>query len=114
MKRRTFPELLTSSRCLLVVLAGEVGGRWSDTCVWLLRKLAEHRCEKAPKRLRKSMERGWKNQWWGMLAVAAQDSLAATLVEDAPHLLHGWAGPNPPLADLLYGEAPNPTRLPLR
>ena len=37
-KRRTYPELLTSSRCRLVVLAGEVGGRWSDTCVWLLRK----------------------------------------------------------------------------
>ena len=32
-KRRTYPELLTSSRCRLVVLAGEVGGRWSDTCV---------------------------------------------------------------------------------
>lgn len=37
--------------CHLVVLAGEPDGRWSDTCVWLIRKLADHRCKDSPKRL---------------------------------------------------------------
>ena len=49
-----------------------------------------------------------------MLSVAAQDTLAATLVGDAPHLLHGWEGEGPPLGALLHGEAPSPSRLPLR
>ena len=39
-----------------------------------------------------------------MLSVAMQDSLAATLVDDAPQLLHGWHGSDPPLGQLLHGE----------
>merc|ERR550514_148897 len=30
-----------------------------------------------------------EQRWWAPLAVATQDSLAATLLRDAPHLLHG-------------------------
>ena len=45
-------------------------------------------------------------RWWGMLAVAVQNALASTLVDDAPHLLHGWEGEGPPLAVLLHGDAP--------
>ena len=56
----------------------------------------------------------WETRWWGMLAVAAQDSLAATLVDDAPHLLHGWERLAPSLGELLHAEAPTPSRLPLR
>ena len=40
-KRETYPELVQSSTCQLVVLACEVGGRWSETCTWLVRTLAE-------------------------------------------------------------------------
>lgn len=71
-----------SFQCRLVVLEDEVGGRWSDTCVWLIRKLAAHHSKDAPPRLRKVTG---ENRWWGMLAVAAQDALAATLIDDAPH-----------------------------
>ena len=49
-----------------------------------------------------------------MLAVAVQKALAATLVDDAPHLLHGWEGVGPPLGELLHGDAPAESRLPLR
>ena len=49
-----------------------------------------------------------------MLSVAMQDSLAATLVNDAPHLLHGWHGKDPPLGQLLHGDAPSESRLPMR
>ena len=109
-----YPELVHSTRCRLVVLAGEAGGRWSAETVRFIEELAKHRSQKAPPRLRKSTRLAWENRWWGMLAVATQDSLAATLVKDAPHLLHGWEGSGPPLGELLHGEAPTPSRLPLR
>lgn len=54
-KTKAYPELVNSMRCRLIVLAGEVGSRWSGTCVWLINKMAEHRCKDAPKRLRKSI-----------------------------------------------------------
>jgi len=113
-KRETYPELVRSPKCQLVVLACEVGGRWSSTCAWLVRELAEARSAQAPPRLRRSTARAWEARWWGMLAVAVQNALAATLVDDAPHLLHGWEGEGPPLGVLLHGEAPTESRLPLR
>ena len=113
-KRETYPELVRSPKCQLVVLACEVGGRWSSTCAWLVRELAEARSAQAPPRLRRSTARAWEARWWGMLAVAVQNALAATLVDDAPHLLHGWEGERPPLGVLLHGEAPTESRLPLR
>ena len=113
-KRETYPGLVHSAKCQLVVLACEVGGRWSGTYTWLVRQLAEERSAQAPPRLRRSTARAWEARWWGMLAVAVQNALAATLVDDAPHLLHGWEGEGPPLGELLHGDAPAASRLPLR
>ena len=113
-KRDTYPELVNSQRCQLIVLAGEVGGRWSDTCAWLVKELASEKSAQAPPRLRRSTARAWEARWWGMLAVAVQNVVAATLVDDAPHLLHGWEGDGPPLDVLLHGDAPALSRLPLR
>ena len=113
-KEATYPELVNSSQCRLVVLACEIGGRWSDTCVWLVRELAEYRAQEAPRRLRRSTALAWENRWWGMLSVTLHNSVAATLVDDAPHLLHSWHGTGPPLGRLLHGEAPSTSRLPLR
>ena len=110
---RSYPELIHSARCRLAVLAGEVGGRWSAETVRFIEELAKHRSQNAPPRLRKSTQLAWENRWWGMLAVAAQDSLTATLVDDAPHLLHGWERLAPSLGELLHAEAPTPSRLPL-
>ena len=53
-------------------------------------------------------------RWWNMRSVAVQASLAATLVDDAPHMLHAWEGSAPPLGILLHGEAPAESRLHLR
>ena len=47
-------------------------------------------------------------------SIATQNALAATLVDDAPHMLHAWEGTAPPLGILLHGEAPAESRLPLR
>ena len=74
-----------------------VRGHWSHTCCWLIRELAEWRSRTVSPRLRRSTARAWEARWWSMLSVAVQDSRAATLVDDAPHLLHGWHGTGPPL-----------------
>ena len=113
-KNSTYAEVVQSSGYKLVTLACEVGGRWSDTTCQLLRDLAKEKSQSAPPRLRRSTAFAWENRWWGMLSVAAQNAFAATLVDDAPHLLHAWEGSDPPLGVLLHGEAPTESRLPLR
>ena len=113
-KAWSYPEVVQSTRCPLVVLAGEVSGRWSAETVRFIAALAKHRSKNAPKRLRTSTQLARETRWWGMLAVPAQDSLAATLVDDAPHLRHGWKGIASSLGELLHAEAPTPSRFPLR
>ena len=61
-----------SARCQLIVLACEVGGRWSDTCCWLIKNLAEHRSRSVAPRLRRSTARTWEARWWGMLSYRSQ------------------------------------------
>ena len=112
-------------QCKFLVLAGEVGGRWSATTCHLIRDLAAAKSQEAAPRLLKSAAFAWENRWWSMISVATQNALAATLVDDAPHmlfvclgafksLLHAWEGTAPPLGILLHGEAPAESRLPLR
>ena len=113
-KERRYPELVGSNRCKLMVLACEVGGRWSATCCQFVRDLAEAKSRAAPRRLQRSSARAWEDRWWGILAVAAQDTLAATLVDTDPHMLCAWDESGPPLGMLLHGEAPAQSRLPLR
>jgi hypothetical protein len=113
-KAKTYPELLNSDKCRLVTLACEVGGRWSDESTKMVRALATHKSRDAHASLRQATSRAWEARWWALLAVAVQDSLAATLIDDAPHLLHGWHGDPPPLGELLLADAPAQSRLPLR
>jgi hypothetical protein len=51
-KERTYPELMERCRCRLVVLALEVGGRWSDEALDFVRTLARARIKSAPELLR--------------------------------------------------------------
>ena len=53
-KERAYPELLRSDRCRLVVLAVEVGGRWSEEAASFVRALARAKAREAPARLRAS------------------------------------------------------------
>ena len=100
-KERTYPELIDSAVLRLVTLACETGGRWNDTTADVVRKLAVARAREAPSHLRFAAALGWQRRWWSMIAVAAQDSLAATLVDDAVVLLDGQDGPEPLLSDVL-------------
>ena len=53
-KERTYPELLRSRRCRLVVLAIETGGRWSPEATTFLRLLAQTKARAVPNIVRKA------------------------------------------------------------
>jgi len=113
-KATTYPELVSSNRCKFLVLASEVGGRWSAKTCRLVRDLATANSQEAAPRLCKSTAFTWENRWWSMTSVATQNALVVTLIDDARHMLHAWKGTAPPLGILLHGEAPAESRLPLR
>ncbi|CAK0847649.1 unnamed protein product, partial [Prorocentrum cordatum] len=108
-KEATYPELIGSRRCRLVVLGLEVGGRWSEEALTFVRLLARTRARSAPQRLRASARAAYLHRWTGLAAVAAQRAFAATLLELPPHAL-AVDGDEPHLADLLadarYTETP--------
>ena len=91
------PELLQAGCCGLAVLGFEVGGKWPEDSLDFLCKLANARTRQVPQFLRQSAARAFAHRWSGLMAVAAQKALAASL-------LHGEAnvdGSPPALSDLL-------------
>ena len=114
-KERKYRELLDSRRCRLVVVAMEVGGRWSEEAIRFIRCLAKAKARACPAVLRKSAQLAYANRWMGLLAVAAQRAFAATLLE-LPVEETAADGDAPPLADVLHAarllEPPAPSRLP--
>ena len=116
-KRRTYPELANSNMARLVVLACEIGGRWNGEALRFVRQLADQRAAAAPVLLRGSARQAWANRWWGLLSIAVQDALAATLCREGHLALGGpTANEDIPLADVLLAAAPAtaPSRLPFR
>ena len=62
-KERTYPELLQTRRCKLVVLAIEVGGRWSQEATTFLRLLAQAKARTIPARLKASFTNALIHRW---------------------------------------------------
>jgi len=115
-KETTYHDLVNSDRLRLTTLACEVGGRWSATCLETVRQLAAARARAAPQHLRRSAQLAWTARWWAMLSIAAQNTLAATILDDAVPVLDGFDGEEPALTDVLLdgGGAPAASRLPGR
>ena len=96
-KERTYPEIATSGRCKLVVMAIETGGRWSEEAV----KLAHAKARESPSFMRLPVALMWERRWTRMLAVSCANAFAASLVEPAAHLTWCHTGGEAPLlADL--------------
>ena len=74
-KISTYPELVgPHSRAKLVVLALEVGGRWSEQTCAFLSQLADTRARQETPLMRRRAEQAWRLRWGGrggMLACAA-------------------------------------------
>ena len=80
-KERTYPELANPrGRARLVVLAGEVGGRWSEETRQFLTLLAKARARCEPRILRRRAKKAWRLRWTGLLCCAASRASAASLL----------------------------------
>jgi hypothetical protein len=112
-KRRRHPELVGSQVAKLVVVACETGGRWSKESADFVQQLAAAKARSAPAAIQASAACGWHRRWSGMLAVAAQTALAATLLGDDPWRAAGRDGYTPSL-DLVTESEPAYSRLPPR
>ena len=114
-KERTYQEIVHSRRCELVVLAMEIGGRWSEEATTFVRLLAKSKARSFPRILRKSIQAAFMHRWFGMISVAAQRSLACTLL-DVPFEETTERSEEPFLDDVLSDarllEAPSPSRFP--
>ena len=102
----TYPELASSGRCKLVVLAMETGGRWSEEAVQTLQTLAHSKARDAPPYMQFSVALMWERRWTRMLAIACAVSFASSLVE--PPRNASWCRTDwetPLLADLFEGDA---------
>ena len=109
-----YPELASSTEARLAVLACETGGRWSSEAASFVAALAAAKARSAPRLLRRAAEYSWHSRWSAILAVAAQASLAATLMGGDPWAVSGRDGHSPALDVVLDGGAPCYSRLPAR
>ena len=81
-KKRTYPELTAPrSRARLVVVAMEVGGRWSPEALTFIRLLARAKARHEPNLMRKFVEQALRMRWCSFLGCAAARALATSLLE---------------------------------
>ena len=88
-KTRTYPELVGSPVLRLLVATTETGGRCNGAVVKLLDQAAAAKARSAPVPLQGAAARSWRSRWTTMLAIAAQDALTATLVDEGLGQLDG-------------------------
>ena len=81
-----------------------IGGKCSDKCLDLVRKLAWHKVEREPILLRQSYRNALQRRWWGLLSVALHDAVAASL--DPGDVVVESAFPNMDLIDLWVRDPP--------
>ena len=99
-KERHYPELSgQQGRTRLVVLVAEVGGRWSQESVRFLVQLAKAKVRHEPKVMRISDQCAWIRRWRCMLACAAAQAFALSLLERRAGL--GSDGPTPTTSDVV-------------
>ena len=72
-------------RARLVVLAGEIGGRWSEETRRFLSLLAKAKARSEPPILKRRAEQAWRVRWGAIWSCAAASTFAASLLE----LKHG-------------------------
>ena len=84
-RKRTYPELAgEAGRARLVVLAAEVGGRWSDETAQILRWLAKARVDSVPSLLQGRVKVACLRRWSSLLACSAARVFAESLLVKRP------------------------------
>ena len=99
-KERTNPELVgRRGRARLVVLAGEVGGRWSHETWAFLSQLARAKARHEPHILRQRVQQAWCSRWQAILSCTAAKAFARSLLESRAAV--GADGDTPASHDVL-------------
>ena len=80
-RRRTQNLLAPHRRGRLVVLAGEVGGRWSEKTWSFISQLAKATSRADSFVFRRRVEQAWRLRWGAMLSCAAARAFASSLLE---------------------------------
>ena len=99
-KSRTYPEFGQQGRCKLVVLALEVGGRWSTATQTFLRPLARGRAPASPSHSR-ALAHALQRRWGQMLTVAANTAFSSSLLELPATAVPSAGALTPPLVDVV-------------
>ena len=107
-KERSYPEFGRASRCRLVVLGIEVGGRWSAEAANFVRLLARARARTALPLQRAATIAAFVGRWSGLLSVAAARSFAASLLSLPISNTANVDGESPLLSDVLADSAESP------
>ena len=80
-KADTYPELVApSARHKFMVLASEVGGRFSEECIELVTKLLNAKCGHLSGQTRKLFKLVYHRRWWAILSMAVQRAVALNLL----------------------------------
>ena len=80
-KNARTPNSLGNARTRLVVLAGEVGGRWSGETRSFLSQRAKAKARQMPIVLRRRTEQAWWFRWQALLSCTAAKAFAASLLD---------------------------------
>ena len=99
-RREPYPELAgEGGLARLVVLAAEVGGRWSNEASQFVRSVAWAKAQSAAESTQTQMAHAWNRRWRKILACTAAKSFANTLLEHASSTAAG--GRTPSEADVM-------------
>ena len=102
-KETKYWELLHESRCQLIVVGIETGGRWSDEALRFVEQMANARSRGAAPALRRSAFLAWRRRWSRMISISCGRAFASSLVSSPAESLQGIDGAIPDFADL-FGE----------
>ncbi len=108
-KEASYPELVRGTRCRLVVLALEVGGRWSEETGEFLRQLSGAKAQSVPEFARKKAALAFRLRWSRFLSMtAAKAFVDSLLLSDGERFVEAPAASRPPwlpdiLADIASG-----------
>ena len=81
----TYPELAgEGGRARLVVLATEVGGRWSSEAAQFLSSLAWAKTRDLPEELQGDAAQAWTRRWQRLLSCVAAKAFVQSLLDVVP------------------------------
>ena len=103
-KENAYPELVSSNRCALVVVALETGGRWSTEAVKFVEELSFAKARSAQPRVRFAATLAWRRRWSRLLSVAAGKAFASSLVSPTGKVQQTSDGVEPELSEVLSRE----------